>query len=94
MSTDVTAGHPSGKVTSIPIIANQDTMSTQCTQTLANKVTHKTPQLKPSVANLAIGNSLVPDTFSNDDKPQNDNFALPLVGQRRRPCDAGLPKSN
>ena len=48
---------------------NPDSISTQATQKLiAHKVTHKTPQIKPSDPGLAMTGISVPDNYSNDDK--------------------------
>ena len=65
-------------------------MSTQYTQPLAQRVTHKTPNIKPSVPGLAMmHNNVIPDTYSNDDRT-NEGFALPLVGRRRKASEAGI----
>jgi|Transcript_35510 hypothetical protein len=72
--------------------AHPDSISTQATQQLiAQKVTHKTPQIKPSEPSLAIAGNTIPDNYSNDDKG-NEVFALPLVGRRRKACEAGFSK--
>ena len=66
-----------------------DSMSSQVTQQLiARKVTHKTPQIKPSMPGLAMQSNTIPDNYSNDDKT-NEVFALPLAGQRRKASEAG-----
>ena len=67
----------------------QESMSTECTnpQQVVQKVVHKTPQIKPSVCGLA--NQTIPDNYSDNDK-KNDDFALPLVGKKRRSSNAGL----
>ena len=52
-------------------------------------MTHKTPQIRPSQPSLTVPNNIAPDNYSNDDK-QNEVFALPLVGMRRKASEAGL----
>ena len=59
-------------------------------------VTHKTPQIKPSVPGLSMpADPNMLDTYSNDDGGNNKQngqvFALPLVGKRRR-STVGIPK--
>ena len=57
---------------------------------IAQKVTHKTPQIKPSDPGF-IGKNIVPDNYSNDDKGA-EQFALPLVGRRRKASEAGFSR--
>jgi hypothetical protein len=66
-------------------------MSSQATQVIAQKVTHKTPQIKPSVPGLTIADCHIHDNYSNDDKT-NEVFALPIVGRRRKASEAGFNK--
>ena len=70
-------------------MVNGESTSTQATQLIAHKVTHKTPQIRPSEPGLAMATETVPDNYSNDDKG-NEVFALPLVGRRRKACEAGF----
>ena len=70
---------------------NPDDRLTQTSKPQVQKVTHKTPQIKPSVPSLAMADNAIPDTYSNDDKT-NEGFALPLVGRRRKASEAGLSK--
>ena len=65
-------------------------MSSQNTNAAVQKLTHKTPQIKPAMpGSLSMAHRGAPDTYSNDDK-QNEGFALPLVGKRRKACEAGF----
>ena len=82
-------------VSSQAIINAHDSISTQCTaQPLVQKVTHKTPQIKPSAPGLSMMPNCdsIPDNYSNDDNNKKDGkgFALPLVGRRRKASEAGF----
>lgn len=55
-------------------------------------MTHKTPQIKPSDPGLAMTGNTVPDNYSNDDKGA-EQFALPLVGRRRKASEAGMKQA-
>lgn len=69
-----------------------ESTSTQATQNMiAQKVTHKTPQIKPSQPRLAMPSDTLPDNYSNDDKG-NEVSALPLVGTRRKVSEAGFSR--
>lgn len=77
---------------------NHDSISTQCTATQAaahhnSKVVnhHKTPQIKPSAPGLTMMH--ISDNFSQEGGycggMKNEDFALPLVGRRRKASEAG-----
>jgi len=73
-------------------------MSTQCftAQPSFQKVTHKTPQIKPSAPGLTMMmgmSNAIPDNYSQGDDKKNGGFALPLVGRRRKASEAGYTAS-